>query len=95
MVTVGTVPSANLTQSITLNNSNCGTAAPVLLTATTDASSPTYAWYKNGELIVGETASTYSAVTSGSYAVKVTSTDGCAFMSASSEVATGPTINLL
>jgi len=48
------------------------------LTATTDATSPGYAWYKDGGLIADQTNSTLVVTQTGNYAVKVTNgTTGC------------------
>jgi gliding motility-associated-like protein len=90
-ITVSPSPTATLSQSTVLSSNNCGTSAPVLLTASTDATSATYAWYFNNNLIGGESASTYSAVQTGSYTVKVTNTaTGCSTLSAATNVTTGP-----
>jgi gliding motility-associated-like protein len=94
VVTIAPTPTASIAQSITLGNTNCGTAAPVLLTATTDATTPTYTWYKDGVAISGATAITYTATTTGSYTVKITSIAGCSFTSTPSLVTTGPSVNV-
>jgi gliding motility-associated-like protein len=90
VVTVSPSPTASLTQSTVLSSSNCGTASPILLTASTDATGATYAWYKDGVVIGGATASTYTALQTGSYTVVVTSAAGCPTTSAPSSVTTGP-----
>jgi len=45
-----------------------------------------YQWYKDGTVISGAVSSTLSASSSGSYAVEVTSSDGCSALSASQTV---------
>ena len=45
-----------------------------------------YQWYKDGSAITGGTSSTLSATSSGSYAVEVTSSDGCSSLSSSQSV---------
>ena len=45
-----------------------------------------YQWYKDGTVISGAVSSTLSASSSGSYAVEVTSSDGCTSLSASQTV---------
>ncbi|MCH1455116.1 MAG: S8 family serine peptidase [Schleiferiaceae bacterium] len=45
-----------------------------------------YQWYKDGTAISGAVSSTLSASSSGSYAVEVTSSDGCSALSASQTV---------
>ena len=45
-----------------------------------------YQWYKDGTAITGGTSATYSATASGSYAVEVTSADGCTSLSTAQAV---------
>ncbi|MHA8066666.1 discoidin domain-containing protein, partial [Aquirufa sp. ROCK2-A2] len=90
VVTVSSQPTATVAQSMVLGTSNCGTSSPILLTASTDAANPTYAWYKDGVLLTGITTSTYTAVQTGSYAVEITNGSGCSTLSAPSNVTTGP-----
>lgn len=45
-----------------------------------------YQWYKDGSVITGGTSSTLSATSSGSYAVQVTSSDGCSSLSTAQSV---------
>ena len=45
-----------------------------------------YQWYKDGSAITGGTSSTLSATSSGSYAVEVTSSDGCSSLSSAQSV---------
>lgn len=45
-----------------------------------------YQWYKDGSAITGGTSSTLSATSSGSYAVQVTSSDGCSSLSSAQTV---------
>ena len=57
----------------------CGTST---LTATTDATAPSYVWYKDNVVIADEIASTYVATANGDYKVKVTDgSTNCAFTS--------------
>jgi hypothetical protein len=62
-VTVNPLPTATITQ-----------AGNVL---TAPAGFASYKWYKNGTLITGATASTYTATSSGSYYVIVTNSNNC------------------
>ena len=89
-ITVAPSPTSSLSQSLELGSTNCGTASPIKLTASTDATNPTYAWYLDGVLIGGATASTYTAVATGNYTVKITNATGCSTTSAPSSVTTGP-----
>ncbi len=50
---------------------------PKPITATTNAASPTYVWYRNGTVIPGATAATYNATQDGTYKVEITQTAGC------------------
>jgi len=52
---------------------------PLVVTATTDALSPTYEWYKDGVLDVSNTTSTYSVTLPGRYKIKVNQTVSCNF----------------
>ena len=65
-VTLLALPTASITGTL----STCAT--PTTITAVTDATSPSYVWYKNDAVISGQTASTLSATGSGDYKVKVT-----------------------
>ncbi len=49
----------------------------ILLTAITDAASPTYQWYKNNVAISGATQSTYTVTTQGTYKVAVNQATPC------------------
>ena len=55
-----------------------------------------YQWYKDGSAITGGTSTTYSATASGSYAVEVTSADGCISLSTAQTVTknTNPTATI-
>jgi hypothetical protein len=64
-VTLIALPTASISGTL----STCAT--PTTLTAVTNAVSPSYVWYKNDEVISGETASTLTATGSGNYNVKV------------------------
>lgn len=48
-----------------------------VLTVSTDAVQPQYAWYKNNVLISGQTQSSLSVIQPGTYKVVVTQTQGC------------------
>ena len=54
----------------------CGNGASTLFTANS-IGGYTYAWRKNGAVISGATGVTYSATTSGTYSLNVTSPSGC------------------
>ncbi|ASV30212.1 T9SS type B sorting domain-containing protein [Maribacter cobaltidurans] len=59
---------------------------PQTLSVSTDASSPTYKWYKNGAEIAGETSNTLSVTEVGSYYAQITETGGsCGSSSKNSE----------
>lgn len=64
-VTLIALPTASITGTL----STCAT--PTILTAVSNAASPSYVWYKNDEEIVEETVSTLTATGSGNYKVKV------------------------
>lgn len=51
---------------------------PKTITVTTNAAAPSFVWYRNGVVIAGATAATYSATQDGTYKVVVTQTSGCA-----------------
>lgn len=55
-----------------------------------------YQWYKDGSAITGGTSATYSTTASGSYAVEVTSADGCTSLSSAQTVTknTNPTATI-
>ncbi|MRX41845.1 VWA domain-containing protein, partial [Flavobacterium sp. LC2016-23] len=68
--------------------SACGSTT---LTASTNAASPTYVWYKDNVEITGQTASTLLVTTSGAYKVKVKNgTTNCELTSAASNVSISP-----
>ncbi|MEZ0006282.1 gliding motility-associated-like protein [Flavobacterium sp. 28YEA47A] len=48
-----------------------------ILSVTTDAASPQFAWFRNGDPIPGANQSSYSATQNGTYKVVVTQTQGC------------------
>ncbi|KAA2219271.1 T9SS type B sorting domain-containing protein [Maribacter flavus] len=59
---------------------------PQTLSVATDASSPTYKWFKNGGEIAGETTSTLNVTEAGNYYAQVTETGGsCGSTSKNSE----------
>ncbi|MBS7231238.1 gliding motility-associated C-terminal domain-containing protein [Flavobacterium psychroterrae] len=66
----------------------CGSTT---LTATTNAASPAYVWYKDGNVISGETAATLLVTVSGAYKVKVKNgVTNCELTSAESTVSISP-----
>ncbi|PWB19358.1 vWA domain-containing protein, partial [Flavobacterium sp. HTF] len=66
----------------------CGSTT---LTASTNASSPTYVWYKDNVEISGQTAATLVATVSGAYKVKVKNgSTNCELTSAASNVTISP-----
>ncbi len=77
-----TVVATNLSLVATASNTGiiCG-LTPVVLTSTT-ITGATYEWYRNGQIISGAIAATYSAPTSGSYYAKATKS-GCSVISSS------------
>ena len=92
-VTVSALPTASLSQGAGMNYTNCATTGPTItLTASTNASSPTYAWYQNGSLISG-TNSTLTTSSNGLYTVRITDGQtGCVAESLVSNVAAAPSI---
>ncbi len=48
-----------------------------ILSVTTDATAPQFAWFRNGDPIPGANQSSYSATQNGTYKVVVTQTQGC------------------
>ena len=88
-----TVVATSLSLVTTASNTGiiCG-LNPVTLTATT-ITGATYEWYKNGQIIAGAVATTYSASTSGSYYAKATKS-GCSVFSSSTGISsqTAPSI---
>ncbi len=65
-----------------------------ILTATNDASSPSFVWYKDNTEIPSETSVTLTATTSGDYKVKVTDgVTGCTFTTAALTVIIYPQPN--
>ncbi|KQB39789.1 gliding motility-associated C-terminal domain-containing protein [Flavobacterium aquidurense] len=66
----------------------CGSTT---LTATTNASSPTYVWYKDNAVLAGQTSATLVVTASGAYKVKVKNgTTNCELTSAESTVSISP-----
>ncbi|WP_264538263.1 gliding motility-associated C-terminal domain-containing protein [Flavobacterium sp. N1736] len=73
--------------------SACGSTT---LTASTNAASPTYTWYKDNVEITGQTASTLIATASGAYTVKVKNGNtNCELTSAVSTVTISPAAALV
>ena len=71
-------------QVVTVNSSVSVPAVDIIfpgqtktITATTNAASPTYVWYRNSVVISGATSGTYTATQDGTYKVVVTQTVGC------------------
>ncbi|MEO8239796.1 MAG: vWA domain-containing protein, partial [Flavobacterium sp.] len=78
---------------ITGNLNACGSTT---LTATTNAASPTYVWYKDNVVISGETNSTLLVTASGAYKVKVKNgSTNCELTSNPSTVTISPTAALV
>ncbi|WDF58276.1 gliding motility-associated C-terminal domain-containing protein [Flavobacterium sp. KACC 22758] len=71
----------------------CGSTT---LTASTNASSPTYVWYKDNAVLPGQTSSTLTVTASGVYKVKVKNgTTNCELTSADSTVSISPAAALI
>ncbi|MET3033317.1 vWA domain-containing protein, partial [Flavobacterium johnsoniae] len=71
----------------------CGSTT---LTASTNASSPTYVWYKDNAVLAGQTSSTLTATASGVYKVKVKNgVTNCELTSADSTVSISPAAALI
>ncbi|MGN7812045.1 VWA domain-containing protein, partial [Flavobacterium sp. 22659] len=71
----------------------CGSTT---LTASTNASSPTYVWYKDNAVLPGQTSSTLTATASGVYKVKVKNgVTNCELTSADSTVSISPAAALI
>ncbi|MBK9105940.1 MAG: hypothetical protein IPL92_15550 [Saprospiraceae bacterium] len=89
-VTIIPPPTASLSPTGTVNV--CPPTSSQLLTSSTNASSPTYVWKKDGVVIGGETNPTYTATTTGGYTVLITDgTTMCSNTSASALVTFGVT----
>ncbi len=83
-VTVNPTPSASITGTLTACQSTT-------LTAVTDASSPSYVWYRDFSILIGEVSSTLYVTTDGPYKVKVTDgTTSCYQTSSASTVSINP-----
>jgi gliding motility-associated-like protein len=83
-VTINPLPTASVTGTLTA----CVTTT---LTAVTNATTPTYNWYKNDVVIDSQTASTLVVTASGAYKVKVTNgTTSCENTSTASSVTINP-----
>jgi hypothetical protein len=74
-VVVNALPTAPISASGPLTISQTGSV--VLSTA----SGQSYQWFRDGSVIVGATANTYTANTAGSYTVRVTTSSGCSAVS--------------
>lgn len=83
IVAVNALPTATITGALTA----CVTTT---LTAVSDAGTPSYIWYKDNEVITGQTASTLVVTASGAYKVKVTNENGCEQTSLPSAVTINP-----
>ena len=83
-LTINELPTAIISGNLTA----CGTT---ILSATTNASSPTFTWYKDGVVIPDQTASTLNVTTAGNYTIKVTDgTTYCENTSSASTVTIAP-----
>jgi len=79
-ITINALPTAGITGTLTA----CGSTT---LTATSNASSPSYVWYNGDDVIEGQTAVTLVVDASGNYKVKVTDGEtNCEFTSDASSV---------
>ena len=90
--TVNPAPTAVIAQGAQLAFTDCATTS-LTLTATTDAGSPSYQWYRNAALINAATSSTYNATLAGNYTV-VISGNGCSNTSAATNIASVPTVSV-
>ncbi|MBE0392074.1 hypothetical protein BJQ96_01921 [Flavobacterium sp. PL0002] len=69
---------ASINSTIDVPDSNVIEEGDVLIvTATTDAPSPTYQWYLNNNPIAGETSNVYELTTSGSYKIIISQAGTC------------------
>ncbi len=84
-VVINPVPSASIDGNLTA----CATST---LTASTDATLPTYIWYKDNVVIESQTSATLVVTLTGAYKVKVTSGNGCDYTSLASNVTINPAI---
>ncbi|MHA8066669.1 discoidin domain-containing protein, partial [Aquirufa sp. ROCK2-A2] len=93
-VTINAIPTATLSQGSGMNYSNCSTTGPsVTLTANSDATNPTYIWYKDNVVISGVSSSTYTATDLGLYSVKITdASSGCFETSSQTKVTSAPAL---
>lgn len=91
-VTVNALPTATVTT--TSGDFDFCDGSSLMLDAPSGAAG--YQWYNNGTAVIGATGPSYSAVTSGSYAVEVTSAVGCTSLSAAQSVTknTNPTATI-
>ncbi len=89
-VTVNTLPTASITNGVSLVLGNSGNIA---LTANT-GTGLTYQWYKDGALIGGQTNGTFSVNQTGSYSVLVTNNSGCSKLSNPTSIDALPSANV-
>jgi gliding motility-associated-like protein len=89
VVTVNPIPTASIAQGSSLAFTDCSQTS-LTLTATTDAATPTYQWYKGGVAISGATSSTYTVTEAGSYKVMITA-NGCSNTSPATTISGIPT----
>jgi hypothetical protein len=83
-ITINALPTASL-------SGTTPACATTTLTAATNASDSTFIWYKDGEVIAGQSASTINVTTSGTYKVKVTNgSTGCEYTSSGYPVTINP-----
>jgi len=66
--------------------------ASTLLSAAPTQSGYTYAWYRNGSILPGETSSTYTATQVGDYQVRITAAAGCDSLSAPLSLTAAPQV---
>ncbi|MBV4357758.1 fibrobacter succinogenes major paralogous domain-containing protein [Pinibacter aurantiacus] len=90
--TISTGTAAPVAPQLVGNGALCGGTSA--LTAQTSASSPVYAWYKDGSQIAGATTNNYTATQIGNYGVTVTSSGCTSQMSALKNVVLSDFTNL-
>jgi large repetitive protein len=87
VVTFNPLPTASITQGASVNV--CAPTTSTTLNATTNGSSPSYQWKRDGSNISGATNASYSATVNGAYTVVITS-NGCNNESSASNVTFSP-----
>ena len=85
-ITVNPMPTATITSP----SASVCTGGNVVITAATNAITPTYVWKNGTTVIPNETANTYSATATGTYTVEVTE-NGCTATSTAIAITVNPT----